>query len=71
VWALPQRLQPQPDRICWVMAVDATGRVVRDLRGPGDRYHMVTGVREHAGRLYLGSLVEHAVAVAPIPAPPG
>jgi hypothetical protein len=26
-------------------------------------YHMVTGVREHDGRLWLGSLHEPAVAV--------
>ena len=36
-----------------------------DLPGPehGPGYHMVTGVREHDGRLWLGSLHEPAVAV--------
>jgi sugar lactone lactonase YvrE len=63
VWALPERLQPQPVRTLWVLAVDATGSVVHDLQGPGDRYAFVTGVREHGGRLYLGSLTQHAVAV--------
>jgi len=29
---------------------------------------MVTGVREHGGRLYLGSLAERAVAVLGLPA---
>ena len=62
-WALPQRLQPGESRTVWVIAVDADGRVVHGLQGPGDRYHMVTGVRERAGRVYLGSLVEPAVAV--------
>ena len=28
---------------------------------------MVTGVREHGGRLYLGSLAERAVAVLDLP----
>jgi hypothetical protein len=28
-----------------------------------DRYHMVTGVREHEGRVWMGSLEEPAVAV--------
>ena len=43
------------------------GALVHDLdlqppaSGPG--FHMVTGVREHDGRLWMGSLVEPAVAV--------
>jgi hypothetical protein len=67
VWALPERLQPKPVRTLWVLAVDATGAVVHDLQGPGDRYTMVTGMREHAGRLYLGSLAERAVAARDLP----
>jgi sugar lactone lactonase YvrE len=63
VWALPERLQPQPVRTAWAMAVDDSGRVVADLQGAGDKYHLVTGVREHGGRLYLGSLVEGSIAV--------
>jgi sugar lactone lactonase YvrE len=62
-WSLPQRLQPRESRVVWVIAVDSDGRVVHDLQGAGDRYHLVTGVRERAGRVYLGSLVEPAVAV--------
>jgi len=61
-WALPEKLQPKESRTVWVMAVDATGRVVHDLQGPGESYHLVTGVREHSGRVYLGSLVEPAIA---------
>ncbi|WP_308188896.1 SMP-30/gluconolactonase/LRE family protein [Streptacidiphilus sp. ASG 303] len=67
VWALPPRLQPAPERTVWVIGVDADGRVVHDLQGPGDRFSQVTGVCEHDGRLYLGSLVERAVAVVPLP----
>jgi sugar lactone lactonase YvrE len=67
VWALPERLQPKPVRSLWVLAVDAGGAVVHDLQGPGDDYTMVTGVREHGGRLYLGSLAERAVAVLDLP----
>jgi sugar lactone lactonase YvrE len=68
VWALPERVQPKPVRTLWVLAVDAGGAVVHDLQGPGDDYTMVTGVREHGGRLYLGSLAERAVAVLELPA---
>ena len=33
------------------------------LMGTTDRYHLVTGVREHDGRRWLGSLHQPAVAV--------
>lgn len=68
IWGMPNRFQPAPARTAWVMAVDAAGDIVGDLHGPGDRYHMVTGVREHAGRLYLGSLTEKAIAWLELPA---
>lgn len=69
VWAMPDRLQPDANRITWVVGIDGEGRVVHNLQGPGTAYHYVTGVREHEGKLYLGSLVEAGVAVAPLPAP--
>jgi sugar lactone lactonase YvrE len=62
-WALPEVLQPQPVRVVWLLAVDAAGQVVHDVSYPGHSYHMVTGVREVGGVLYLGSLVESAVAI--------
>jgi len=67
VWALPERLQPSPVRSLWVQALDPSGAVVHDLQGPGDDYTMVVGVREHDGRLYLGSLAERAVGVLDLP----
>ena len=63
VWAVPDRLQPDADRITWVIGIDGEGRVVRNLQGSGADYHYVTGVREHEGRLYLGSLAESAIGV--------
>lgn len=62
-WALPERLQPQPARTVWVLSVDGDGNIVHDLQAESDEFSEVTGVREHDGRLYLGSLVESAVAV--------
>jgi hypothetical protein len=41
--------------------VDPDGRVVCDLQGRYG-YRFVTGVREHRGTLYLGSLVESGIA---------
>ena len=64
---IPERLQPAPRRTIRVQAYDDAGALVRDVvvDDPGDtsRYHMVTGVREHDGRVWMGSLHEPAVAV--------
>ena len=64
-WAtrVPERLQPSPARTVRVQAYDDAGRCVHDLVGDATRFHMVTGVREHEGRVWLGSLHEPAVAL--------
>lgn len=67
VTRIPERLQPKPQRTARVMAFDETGRTVHDLSFDASGFHMVTGVREHEGRLWMGSLHEPAVAVAPVP----
>ena len=54
-------------RTLWVQAYDPSGRLVHDLQGSGDAFHFVTGMREDRGKLYLGSLVEHAVAAIDLP----
>ncbi|MCH1866680.1 SMP-30/gluconolactonase/LRE family protein [Nocardioides sp. CFH 31398] len=65
----PAALRPSPRRSVRVQAYDgATGTLVHDLdatpQAVGDRaFHFVTGVREHHGRVWLGSLEEPAVAV--------
>ena len=67
VTRIPDSLQPKPAQTIRVQAYDDEGRLVHDLdlerpeRGPG--YHMVTGVREHDGRVWMGSLHEPSVAV--------
>ncbi len=67
VTRIPARLQPKPKRTVRVQAFDDTGTLVHDCDVPaevhGDGYHMVTGVREHDGRVWMGSLEEPAVAV--------
>lgn len=67
MWSLPRGWQPGPKPTAWVMAVDGDGGVVADLQAPGDRYHLVTGVREHHGKVYLGSLAERSIAVFDLP----
>lgn len=61
-WKLPEPLQPKPKRTARVMAFAADGTVVHDRSFDASGFHMVTGVREHEGRVWLGSLVEPAVA---------
>ncbi len=63
---LPDRVQPQPRRYGLVALVDANGKVLRTLHGPGGRYRMITGVRQAGDALYLGSLTEPAVARVPL-----
>jgi sugar lactone lactonase YvrE len=68
VWALPEPLQVKEKRVVWVRAIDgATGKVVHDFRSVHPDYHMVTGVREADGVVYLGSLNERAIAYFSLP----
>jgi sugar lactone lactonase YvrE len=61
-WRLPDRLQPKPKRTVRVQAYDSDGALVHDLGGQHDDFHMVTGVREHQGTVWVGSLHEPKVA---------
>jgi len=63
VTRIPQRLQPAPRRTVRVQAYDDAGGLVHDVDVDTPDYHMVTGVREHEGRVWVGSLHEPAVAV--------
>ncbi|HYF72342.1 MAG TPA: SMP-30/gluconolactonase/LRE family protein [Nocardioides sp.] len=63
VTKIPERLQPKPKRTVRALAFDDAGSRVHDIDLPGTAYHMVTGVREHDGRVWLGSLHEPAIAV--------
>jgi sugar lactone lactonase YvrE len=63
VTRIPEALQPKPKRTVRVMAFDDLGECVHDLAGDASSFHMVTGVREHDGQVWLGSLEEPAVAV--------
>lgn len=63
VTKIPERLQPQPKRSVRVQAYDDAGTLVHDLDLPPTDYTFVTGVREHDGRVWLGSLHQTAIAV--------
>ncbi len=63
VTRLPERLQPAPQRTVRVQAFNDAGELAHDLDLDTPDFHMVTGVREHDGRVWLGSLHEPAIAV--------
>ncbi|MBB6626185.1 SMP-30/gluconolactonase/LRE family protein [Nocardioides sp. KIGAM211] len=63
VTRIPERVQPKPKRTVRVQAYDDAGALVHDVDVDTPGYHMVTGVREHEGRVWLGSLHEPAIAV--------
>ena len=68
VWALPEVLQPKPESLTRVLAVDPTTlEVVRDLSGQHPEFGMCTGVREDAGTVWLGSLTSTTVASFRVP----
>ncbi len=71
VLRLPEAAQPAPQRTIRVQAYDDDGRLVHDLavtdKADTGRFHMATGVREHEGRVWLGSLHEDAIAVLDVP----
>ena len=62
MWRLPSFLRPAPARTVRVMAFDDGGTLHHDVSLDASRFHMATGVREHDGRVWLGSLLEPAVA---------
>jgi sugar lactone lactonase YvrE len=62
VHAVPERFQARA-RTMWVMAFDDSGKVVRDLQGPGEKWAFATGVAEVGDELWLASLSERSLAV--------
>lgn len=63
---LPERLKPEPKRTARVLGLDDGGAVVHDLDFDASGWHVATGVREHHGRVWLGSLLEPAIAVGEV-----
>ena len=70
VWALPDRLQPKPANTAWVQAFSFDGALVHDFQATVDGFAMVTGVREHAGTVWMGNLHSRSVAAFELPAEP-
>jgi sugar lactone lactonase YvrE len=64
---LPEALQPKAPPVAWVQAFDSAGQLVHDFRWDDGSYSFVTGVCEHEGKVYLGSLIEPAIAWFALP----
>ncbi len=71
VMGLPERFQPQPARFGFVLGLSEDGEVAHNLQDPSGSFSLVTGLREHEGWLYLGSLTETSIARVSAPRPEG
>jgi sugar lactone lactonase YvrE len=67
-WALPDALQPQPKKVITIQAYDDAGQLVHDIQTTHPDFFMPTGVREHDGKVWLGSLRGDHLAMFPAPA---
>jgi sugar lactone lactonase YvrE len=60
---LPESLHPRLQRHGFTLGLDTSGRVVHNLQDASGRVAVVTGVRQHGSKLYLGSLTDTAITV--------
>lgn len=67
VWVLPERLQPQPQKVIHVQAFAPDGALVHDLAGEHPAFGMPTGVRQTGGSVWLGSLEAPTIAAFDLP----
>ncbi len=65
LWRLPDRMQPKPESLVWVVAFDPdSGEVVAGLHTEHPSFGMVTGLVEADGKLWMGCIGSPAVAYA-------
>ncbi len=68
VWALPERAQPKPAHLIHVVAIDPDRDAVDSAFAAEDAvFGVSTGVREHHGTVWLGSLTAGAIACFDLP----
>lgn len=67
VMRLPNFLQPAIKRYAFILALDANGKVVRNLQDPSPQcFAEIANVVEHKGALYFGSIGERAIGRLPV-----
>lgn len=67
LWKLPPALLPSPEAVALVFGFDAEGAVVANLQWHRGALITATGVREHAGSVYVGSLTSDCILRLPLP----
>jgi sugar lactone lactonase YvrE len=68
VLRLPNFLQPAIKRYAFVLALDANGKVVRNLQDPSPQcFAEIANVVEHKGSLYFGSIGESSIGRMAVP----
>lgn len=60
-WSLPDVVQPGPAKQALVFGYDGAGMLTHNLQWHGGDFIVATGVREHDGWLYVGSLQSSAI----------
>jgi len=66
VWRLPSFLQPNIKRYAFVLGLDTSGHVTRNLQDPSPQcFAQIANVVEHKGKLYFGSIGESAIGRMP------
>ena len=66
---LPSFLQPNIKRYAFALALDRSGKVIRNLQDPSPQcFAQIANVVEHKGNLYFGSIGESAIGRMPLPA---
>ena len=63
VWKLPKVLQPKPVRYSFVLGLDTSGKVSRNLQDPAGSLAPIASVNEFDGKLYLGSVEDTQLGV--------
>ena len=60
--SLPEPMLPAPQRRVGALGVAPDGTVVHEFRSEIPGFHLLVGIREYHGRLWLSSLEENAIA---------
>lgn len=61
MWSLPDAVQPAPDKTAIVFGFDRHGTVTHNLQWHAGEFIAATGVREHDGQLFIGSIESSAI----------
>jgi len=64
----PKFMQPKGKRYAFVIAIDATGKLLHNLQDPAQNaFAPISSVEEFNGKIYLGTLSENAIARIALP----